>query len=70
MINSYNILISGGNGRLGKSISNYLVENGHNVVCGDISFKKINKANINLLSNKILTKLAYNINNRFIVLVF
>ena len=45
MKNSYNILISGGNGRLGKSISNYLVENGHNVVSGDISFKKINNTN-------------------------
>ena len=46
MKNSYNILISGGNGRLGKSISNYLVKNGHSVVCGDISYKKINNVNL------------------------
>ena len=35
-----NILISGGNGRLGKSIANYFFSKNHNIVCGDKFFTK------------------------------
>lgn len=45
-----NILISGGNGRLGKSITNYFISKNHNVVCGDKLFTK----NIRKFSKKNL----------------
>lgn len=37
-----NILISGGNGRIGKSLTNYFLSQGHTVVCEDKKFDKIN----------------------------
>lgn len=37
-----NILITGGNGRIGKSLTNYFLSKGHRVVCGDKKFDKIN----------------------------
>ena len=44
-----NIMLTGGNGRLGKSISNYLINKGHRVVIGDLKFKKITKSRKNNL---------------------
>ncbi len=38
-----NILISGGNGRVGKSIADYFVSKNHNVVCGDKLFTQYKK---------------------------
>ncbi len=35
-----NIILSGGNGRLGKTISSYLINKGHKVVIGDLNFEK------------------------------
>ena len=40
-----NIILTGGNGRLGKSISTYLINKGHKVVIGDLNFEKIKKSN-------------------------
>ena len=36
-----NIMLTGGNGRLGKSISNYLINKGHKVVIGDLNLKRL-----------------------------
>ena len=44
-----NIMLTGGNGRLGKSISNYLINKGHKVVIGDLKFNKITKSKKNNL---------------------
>ena len=38
-----NILISGGNGRIGSSLSNYLLNKGHKIVVGDLHFNNITK---------------------------
>ncbi len=40
-----NILISGANGLIGKSLSQYLLSKGHNIICGDENFKHLKKDN-------------------------
>ena len=45
MFKAQNILISGGNGLLGKSICTFLLNQGHNVVVGDKYFN-LNKKRV------------------------
>ena len=68
MTKKLNILVSGGNGLIGYSLCEFLLEEGHNVLVGDINLSKFKKKN-KLFKNLYLLKVDLTKEKNFVKLL-